>query len=360
MTVLPGQLSWSRDGCGHVHETMLNESQVEAGKDIQQRTGKTFYFATRLLPERVRHATYVLYAFFRVADEVVDAEETAPPAQQRERLERLRAEALGEVETDDPVLSAFAELRERYGIDPDDVNVFIDAMESDIEKDRYETYDELETYMDGSASAVGRMMTDVMRPDDPEAALPHATALGQAFQMSNFLRDVGEDVVERDRVYLPRTTLDRHGVDAEQILALEFDERVADVMRDELRRTESLYRDGVAGIEYLPADCQFPVLLSAVLYADHHRSIRNLGYDTLATTPELSFGRKLTLLAKTAAYWAVWRDPVAVFKAVSVVPYPDDDDLDAEFGPGSTRATRPRRSGRVSGWLRSLNRWGSD
>lgn len=197
---------------------MLNESQVEAGKEIQQRTGKTFYFATRLLPERVRHATYVLYAFFRVADEVVDAEETAPPEQQRERLERLRAEALGDVETGDPVLSAFAELREQYDIDPDDVNVFIDAMESDIHKDRHATYEELETYMDGSASAVGRMMTAVMRPDDPKQALPHATALGQAFQLSNFLRDVGEDVVERDRVYLPETTLERHGVDVAQIL----------------------------------------------------------------------------------------------------------------------------------------------
>ncbi|AFK20228.1 phytoene/squalene synthase family protein [Haloferax mediterranei ATCC 33500] len=339
---------------------MLNESQVEAGKEIQQRTGKTFYFATRLLPERVRHATYVLYAFFRVADEVVDAEETAPPEQQRERLERLRAEALGDVETGDPVLSAFAELREQYDIDPDDVNVFIDAMESDIHKDRHATYEELETYMDGSASAVGRMMTAVMRPDDPKQALPHATALGQAFQLSNFLRDVGEDVVERDRVYLPETTLERHGVDVAQILDLEFDDRVAEVMRDELRRAESLYRDGVAGIEYLPHDCQFPVLLSAVLYADHHRSIRKLGYDTLSTTPDLSFGRKVFLLGKTAAYWAVWRDPVAVFKAVSVVPYPEDEEFDADFGPGSTPVGKVRSRGRVSGWIRALSRWGSD
>ncbi|KTG27944.1 phytoene/squalene synthase family protein [Haloferax profundi] len=339
---------------------MVNESQVEAGKEIQQRTGKTFYFATRLLPERVRHATYVLYAFFRVADEVVDAEETAPPEQQRQRLERLRAEALGDVETDDPVLSAFAELRERYGIDPDDVNVFIDAMESDIDTDHYATYEQLEDYMDGSASAVGRMMTAVMRPDDPDTALPHATALGQAFQMSNFLRDVGEDVVERDRVYLPQSSLERHGVDVEQVLALEFDECVAAVMQDELRRTESLYRDGVAGIEHLPEDCQFPVLLSAVLYADHHRSIRNLGYDTLSTTPELSFSRKVALLVKTAAYWAVWRDPVAVFKAVSVVPYPDDDEFDADFGPGSTRVATSRNQGRFTGWIRSLNRWGSE
>ncbi|MFC7202298.1 phytoene/squalene synthase family protein [Haloferax namakaokahaiae] len=339
---------------------MVDESQVEAGKAIQQRTGKTFYFATRLLPQRVRHATYVLYAFFRVADEVVDAAETAPPEEQRAQLERLRAEALGESEADDPVLSAFAELRERYGIDPDDVNVFIDAMESDIEKDRYATYEELEAYMDGSASAVGRMMTSVMRPNDPETALPHATALGQAFQMSNFLRDVGEDVRERDRVYLPESTLQRYNLSHEEVLELEFDHRMVNVMQDELRRTESLYRKGVAGIEHLPADCQFPVLLAAILYADHHRSIRKLGYDTLSTTPELSSARKVALLAKSSLYWAVWRDPVAVFKAVSVVPYPEDEEFDADVGPGSTPIRRGRGRGRFSGWRRALSRWGWD
>ncbi|WP_410766870.1 phytoene/squalene synthase family protein [Haloferax sp. DFSO60] len=339
---------------------MVDESQVEAGKEIQQKTGKTFYFATRLLPQRVRHATYVLYAFFRVADEVVDAAETAPPEEQREQLERLRAEALGEVESDDSVLSAFAELRERYGIDPDDVNVFIDAMEADIEKAQYATYEELEAYMDGSASAVGRMMTCVMRPADPEGALPHATALGQAFQMTNFLRDVGEDVIERDRVYLPETTLQRYNLTHDEVLDLEFDYRMMNVMQDELRRTESLYRKGVAGIEYLPADCQFPVLLSAILYADHHRSIRKLGYDTLSTTPELSSARKVALLLKTGAYWAVWRDPVAVFKAVSVVPYPEDEEFDAEAGPGSTPTARIRSRGRFAGWRRALSRWGWD
>lgn len=86
---------------------MVTDRQLRRSKTIQQRTGSTFHFATRLLPERVRHPTYVLYAFFRVADEVVDGADDLPPAEQRERLERLRAEALGRRETDDPVLAAF-------------------------------------------------------------------------------------------------------------------------------------------------------------------------------------------------------------------------------------------------------------
>ena len=297
---------------------MVEQTQVAQSKRIQRRTGKTFHVATRLLPKRIRHATYVLYGFFRIADEVVDAEETAPPAEQRAKLERLRRGALGEEPTDEPVLDAFAAVRAEHGIADEDVHSFVDAMESDIDTDRYETYDELETYMDGSAAAVGRMMTAIMDLDDETAAaaLPHATKLGEAFQMTNFLRDVREDVVERDRIYLPLETLRRHDVSERQILDLKFDSNVAAAMREELARTERLYEEGVAGIKYLPEDCQLAVLLAAVLYADHHRLIRDRGYDTVSTTPELSFARKISLLVRTRWKWQWNKDPEAVFYEV--------------------------------------------
>jgi len=258
----------------------------------------------------------VLYGFFRVADEVVDAAETAPPDEQRAELDRLRRAALAERDTDDPVLEAFAAVCDEHEIPDEDVHAFVDAMASDIETDRYETYDQLESYMDGSR---GRR-----RPDDDgdhgarrggrgEGA-PHATKkLGEAFQMTNFIRDVREDVAERDRVYLPLETLRRHGVSEDQILNLEFDDDVAAAIREELVRTERLYEEGVAGIKYLPEDCQLAVLLAAVLYADHHRLIRDLGYDTVSTTPELSFVRKISLLVRTRWKWQWNRDPEAVF-----------------------------------------------
>ena len=309
---------------------MVTDDGVSQGKEIQRRTGTTFHFATRLLPTRIREATYVLYAFFRVADEVVDDAEGVPPDDQRRELERLRAAALGEEprasenegeqSADDAVLAAFAEMRDRHGIDEADVHAFVDAMLTDVTKDRYESYEELRAYMDGSAAAVGRMMTAVMDPDEYEAALPHATALGEAFQLTNFLRDVGEDAVERDRVYLPTTTLEEYGVDPESVLDLEYSEAFADAMRHEMRRTERLYQDGVAGIQYLPEDCQFAVTLAAVLYADHHRLIREREFDVLSVTPELSTGRKVSLLVRTALNWAVLRDPEAVFYRVGAVP----------------------------------------
>ncbi|MGQ4555225.1 squalene/phytoene synthase family protein [Halobellus sp. GM3] len=342
---------------------MVENAQIRQSKAIQRRTGKTFHLATRVLPERVREATYVLYAFFRVADEVVDAAETAPPPEQRRRLEAMRRQALGREETDDPVLEAFSEIRERYDIAESDVTVFIDAMRSDIETDRYETYEDLEAYMDGSAAAVGRMMTAIMRPPAPEKALPHATALGEAFQLSNFLRDVREDVEERDRIYLPLETLRAHGVTEAQVMNFEYDGNFREAMCEELTRAEALYREGVEGIRHLPEDCQFAVLLSAVLYADHHREIRRRDCDVLSATPSLSTPRKLYLLAKTRLYWSFERDPVAVFRRVSVVPYPDDAGTARDPGHPGTTVERTAGAGatglfggRLTGWLRSVSR----
>ncbi|MFC4543154.1 phytoene/squalene synthase family protein [Halosolutus amylolyticus] len=298
----------------------MQQEHIDAGKAIQKRTGKTFYLATRFLPERVRNATHVLYAFFRIADEVVDDAADVPPEKQRAELERLRAQALGEVEPDDPVLVAFQELRERYGIADEEVEEFLDAMATDIDRHRYETYADLEAYMRGSAAAVGVMMTAIMEPDDPETALPHAVKLGEAFQMTNFLRDVREDVVERDRIYVPQETLRAHGVPEEQIERLEYSDSFGAAMAEELRRTEDLYREGVAGIRYLPEDCQLPVLLAAVLYAEHHTIIREQEYDVLSTEPSLSTARKLWCLAKTRWHWHWNRDPEAVFQRVSAIP----------------------------------------
>lgn len=298
---------------------MVDDDDIARSKAIQQRTGKTFHVATRLLPERVREPTYVMYAFFRVADEVVDDPGDRTPEEQRAELITLKRAALGEIEAEDPVIAAFSEMRARHGIADADVEIFIDAMLADIETSRYETYDELEAYMDGSASAVGRMMTAVMEPEQPETALPHATALGEAFQMTNFLRDVREDIVERDRIYLPQATLERHDVSEEELFNFEMSPQFAAVMKDELRRTERLYEEGVAGIKYLPKDCQLAVLLAAVLYADHHRAIRTLEYDVLSTTPQLSTARKLYLAAKTRWRWAWNKDPEAVFSEVSSI-----------------------------------------
>ena len=307
---------------------MPESEQIDVSRRIHKQTGRTFYLATRLLPERVRRATYVLYAFFRVADEVVDRTDAPDPEQQRAELERIRAAALGERDTDDAVLSAFHELATRYDIADAEVDVFVDAMVQDIETARYETDADLEAYMRGSAVAVANMMMAAMGMDDDEQAeaRPHAAALAEAFQLTNFLRDVREDIHDYGRVYIPQETLRQYDVTEADLAEGRVTDGFVAAMSRELRRTESLYREGVAGIRMLPEDCQFGVLLAAVFYAEHHRLIRDRDHDVLSETPQLSRLRRGYLLVRTYLHWRRHRDPEAAFYAVSAVSRAGEDD----------------------------------
>jgi len=310
----------------------VNDAQRERGKAIHRETGQTFYYATRLLPERIREQTYVLYGFFRIADEVVDDGADRSPEQQRAELEQIRAAAVGEAPAEEPVVAAFSEVREQAGIPDREVDEFIDAMLADIDTDSYETYADLAAYMRGSAAAVGNMMTAVMDVDKPEEAQPHAMALGEAFQLTNFIRDVREDSRELDRVYLPMETLRQHDVPLDQLEREEPSPEFRRAIQSELRRAEERYREGVAGIELLPEDCQFAVVLAAVLYAEHHRLIRKQDFDVLTTRPELSTARKLWVVARTWWNWRRYEDPVTVFRRVSAVPAEDRQSGDTEHG----------------------------
>lgn len=316
--------------------------RVVRGREIQRRTGSTFHLATRLLPERVREPTYVLYGFFRVADEVVDGDGPASPAAQRDRLDEIRAAALGERSAADPVVGAFADVREAHGIAADDVHAFVDAMQADTRRDRYETYEDLAAYMDGSAAAVGRMMTALMDPEDPEATLPHATALGEAFQLTNFLRDVREDAEDLKRVYLPLETLRANGASAADVLACRPTPGVRAAVTDELARAEARYRTGVDGIAYLPEDCQFAVLLSAVLYAGYHRPIRARNGDVFTDPPGLTRRRAVSLAVRTRLRWAVSNDPASVFAAVTGIDRTTDAGARLVPPLGDADATGPR------------------
>jgi phytoene synthase len=305
-------------------------TRIDESRRIHKRTGRTFYLATRLLPERVRQATYALYAFFRVADDIVDRTDDPDPEWQRQELERLRAAALGERETDDPVLSAFREFAETHDVDDAETETFVDAMLQDVDTVRYETYADLEAYMRGSSVAVANMMMAVMgmSPDDRAEARPHAAALAEAFQLTNLLRDVREDIRDYGRVYLPRETLDRYGLTEADLREANVTDGFVAAMRHELRRTERRYREGVAGIRMLPEDSQFGVLLAAVLYAEHHRLVRARDYDVLTETPELGRLRRGYLLVRTWVHWRRHRDPEATFYAVSAIS-PGDADGDS-------------------------------
>ncbi|WP_432117153.1 phytoene/squalene synthase family protein [Streptomyces sp. bgisy032] len=184
---------------------------------LNARHGRTYFLATRLLPLERRSAVHALYGFARWADDIVDDLDRRLTPEERDlmlkRLEGDLAHALRSGGGTEPVVRAVADTAGRYGIEVELFADFLASMRADLTVTDYPTYADLRAYMHGSAAVIGLQMLPVLGTVVPrEEAAPHAAALGVAFQLTNFLRDVGEDL-DRGRIYLPADLLAAHGVD---------------------------------------------------------------------------------------------------------------------------------------------------
>ena len=182
-------------------------------RELNKAYGTTYYAATFVLPRVKRHHVHALYGFCRYADDIVDDLGPAPVDVREKALadfgERFFAD-LDAGDSDDEVLKAVVHTVKAFGIDPGCFRRFLHSMTMDLTVSTYETFDDLLEYMDGSAAVIGEMMLPILEPSS-DAAVPRARDLGIAFQLTNFLRDVGEDL-DRGRVYLPQEDLRRFGV----------------------------------------------------------------------------------------------------------------------------------------------------
>ena len=244
--------------------------------------GTTYYWGALLLPPGARRHVHAVYALCRLADDIVDAPgaTTGDVAGTRAALAGFRHRfetALAGHPVDDPVLAAVGHTVRSRGIDPECFDRFFDAMAMDLDVTGYETFDDLCGYMEGSAAVVGEMMLPVLEPTSPRAKEP-ARALGLAFQLTNFLRDVGEDL-DRGRVYLPQADLRRFGADPAR---RRVDEAWRAVMRFEIGRTRELYRTAATGIAYLPPASARCVATAHTLYSRILRRIEARDYDVFS------------------------------------------------------------------------------
>ena len=285
---------------------------VAFARSIHKKYGKSFYFGTLLLSPEERDATCVLYAFFRFPDEYVDTHHRDEKDIALAKLERWNTlwHTFWEQGTIDALPEELMILRsakyvfETYGIPYEYSQAFIAAMKQDTIKDRYATYAELEDYMYGSAVVVGLMMTYVMCAHDVrfrddathrEKILAKARSLGEAFQMTNFLRDVGEDIRDRGRIYLPLEDLARFGVTQETILAQTVTAEFTALMQFEIERTEALYTDADEGIQLLPHRAARGIRIARILYAAILPRIIAHTYDVFRFRAHLSFFAKVRL-----------------------------------------------------------------
>ena len=276
------------------------EQSYELCRQFNQRHGTTYYWSTKVLPSVKRHHVHALYGFCRYADDIVDdltpgfgedatAARAAALASFGERffadLERGRS--------DDPVLKAVVHTVRAFDLDADSFRRFLRSMTMDLTVEQYETWDDLRGYMDGSAAVIGEMMLPILEPPDLERARPHARDLGDAFQLTNFLRDIAEDL-DRGRQYLPQEDLRRFGVDLTQRrVTPEF----VELMRFEIARCRQLYASGEQGIAMLPERSARCIVAAHGLYGGILGRIEAQGYDVFASRAGVSTAAKAWTVA---------------------------------------------------------------
>ena len=243
--------------------------------------GRTYYLATRLLPRDRRPDVWALYAFARVADELVDAPRRPDPAvllAWRERAMAAMRSASRPDPAGQPVLAATWHTMHTFGLESDLLQEFLDSMVMDLTVSRYATWEELRGYMRGSAAVIGELMAPLLGASGPEA-LGRAAALGEAFQLTNFIRDVGEDLA-RGRIYLPQADLARFGV-SEGLLAQAVrtgapSAQVRSLVAFEVRRAVGLYAAAQPGLKMVDARSQPCLEAAFTLYRRIlHRAIAN-------------------------------------------------------------------------------------
>ncbi|GAB2630832.1 phytoene/squalene synthase family protein [Nocardia goodfellowii] len=267
-------------------------------RELNAAHGKTFFLATRLLAPDQRPAVHALYGFARRADDILDDfDPVLTPADRAQRLRSLatqfdRADTAG-----DPVLAAVLHTAQTYRIPRHLFEAFLRSMRMDLTVTDYPDRAALDHYVYGSAEVIGMQLLPVLgTTESVEAATPFAAALGKAFQLTNFLRDVDEDLA-RDRVYLPADELAAYGVDRGLLewcrRRRRVDPKVRRALAEQHRITRDIYAEARRGIELLAPRSRPCVETAAVLYGEILDRIESADFEVFGRRARVGTRRRL-------------------------------------------------------------------
>jgi 15-cis-phytoene synthase len=275
-------------------------ASYERCRALHRRHGRTYYLATRLLPAWKRRHVHALYGFTRYADEIVDR---APVGERAARLADWSASFLAGLAgstTDDPLLPAILHTIHVFDLNHEDFRKFLASMAMDLEVTSYATYEDLLGYMEGSAAVIGTMMLPILESADPAAAREPARQLGLAFQLTNFIRDVSEDL-DLGRVYLPAADLARFGVTPADLGAARAAGAASGPIRElvafEVRRARGHYERAAPGVTTLIPASRACIRVAYRLYGGILDEIEKLDYDVFARRARVPRLRRLAVAA---------------------------------------------------------------
>ncbi|OBF60435.1 phytoene synthase [Mycobacterium sp. 852002-50816_SCH5313054-b] len=280
-------------------------------RQIAAAHGRTYFLATRLLAPDQRPAVHALYGFARHADDILD--ELDPALDVAARAERLRLLSerffAGGEHDDEPVLAAVDDTVRRYRIPADLFEDFLESMRMDLTVTDYPDRAALGRYMRGSAEVIGLQMLPILGTVGPaDDAAPYAAALGQAFQLTNFLRDIDEDLA-RNRIYLPADELAAFGVDRELMLWCHTHRRTHARVRAALAAqhdiTREIYRFAAEGIAMLAPRSRPCVATALTLYSEILDCIEDSDFSVFTRRATVGNARRLRVAG--GALLASWR-----------------------------------------------------
>jgi 15-cis-phytoene synthase len=323
-------------------------SGYERCRRLNAAQGKTYYLATLLLPPAKRPYVHALYGFARYADDIVDDLDPALTTEQRaERFTVWSREVLAELDwgdSSDPIVRALLDTITQWNIPLSYFAEFLEAMRTDLTVESYETYDDLAQYMWGSAAMIGLEMLPILgRADESlrwDVLEPYAIDLGIAFQLTNFLRDVAEDL-QRGRVYLPQESLRQFGVDRARLARGVADGPIRNLLAFEIARAHELYERARPGIDLVDPSARQCLTTAVTLYGGILAEIERADYDVFTRRVVVPLPRRARVGARgIVSAWSARRG---------------DARLAGPTTPTSTASARPWRS-RTAGLRRARKR----
>jgi len=276
----------------------LRASYLEC-KRLNSLHGKTYYLATLLLPPAKRPFVHALYGFARYADEIVD--DLASILTEEEKANALKKWGDGVLadirsgKSKDHVGSALVDTVKRFNIPIAHIEAFLNSMKMDLTITEYHSYEDLCEYVYGSAAVIGLQMVAVLGTNsdtDIKEANIAAEKLGIAFQLANFIRDVGEDL-DRGRIYLPITELQAHGVTREMLENRIVTPQIKSALKEQIRRVRILKEESATGIKLLSADSRSCIEAASELYCGIVDEVEKIDYEIFTKRAKTSTLRRV-------------------------------------------------------------------
>jgi phytoene synthase len=269
----------------------------ERCRELHKRHGRTYYLATRLLPAWKRRHVHALYGFTRYADEIVDQTESLPPAERAAQL-RQWSERFFAGDTDDALLPAVLHTIDVFDLDRTVFATFLRSMAMDLTVTHYPTYDDLLVYVEGSAAVIGTMMLPILGSRDVVAAREPARQLGRAFQLTNFIRDVAEDL-DRGRTYLPDEHLAAFGVTRSDLEKRQSTPQIKALIAYEVSKAHEHYAAAAPGIPLLDPGSQACMRTAFRLYGGILDEVVAADYDVFGKRATVPHRRRVTVAIRS-------------------------------------------------------------